>query len=154
MPGVSMNDALEVELARLTVDAQLDQCAHEVAAARAAHATVDQFDDFFVAVLDQKIIVDAFGPELVFDDGERCRGRDTRNRIRLSRVVLPAPEKTGEYGDRHHFANICGVHCLPRNGAVACQHCARYSAGGNAGRYRAKNFNLRLHHSMLLGKLL
>src|SRR3546814_12887524 len=58
----------EVQLARLALGAQLGQGAHQVAAHGAAHAAVAELDDFFLAVLHQQIVVDAFRPELVFDD--------------------------------------------------------------------------------------
>lgn len=85
------DDAFEIQFASFALDAQLGQGAHQVAAHRAADAAVGQLDDLFVAVLDQQVVVDAFRPELVFDDRDAAAWYSVR--MRLSRVVLPAPRK-------------------------------------------------------------
>ena len=94
------DDALEVELAGLALDAQLVERAQQVAAHRAADAAVGQLDDFFVAVLHQEVVVDALGPEFVFDHGDAPSvifGQDALEQSRLARA-----EKAGEDGDRNH----------------------------------------------------
>src|SRR5690606_28146781 len=77
------------------------QCALKVAAYGAADAAVAKFDDLFFALLDQKLVVDAFGPEFVFDDRDFLAvvlGEDALEQRGFTRA-----QKTGKYGDRNHF---------------------------------------------------
>src|SRR5690606_8152016 len=65
------------------------------------------------AVLNQQVVIDAFGPEFVFDDGNTSAmvfGKNT-----LQQGCFARAQKTGKYGDRNHF--VCfnsGFHFVPR----------------------------------------
>lgn len=101
------DDAFEIQGAGLALGAQVGQGAHQVATHRAADAAVGQLDDFLVAVLHQQVVVDAFRPEFVFDDGNAAAvefGQDAFEQGGLART-----EKAGEDGDGNHFVQTARV---------------------------------------------
>ena len=67
------------------------------------------FDDFFIAVLHEQVVADAFRSELVFDDRNAAAvefGQDAFEQGGLART-----EKAGEDGDGNHFVQTArGVH--------------------------------------------
>src|SRR5690606_22769974 len=99
--GRFYDDALEVQFAGLALGAQVAQRAHQVAPHRAADAAVAEFDDFFAGVLHQQVVVDAFGPELVFDDRDAAAMEFAKNAFEQG--GLAGTEKAGEDRDGDHF---------------------------------------------------
>ena len=103
------DDALKVELAVLAALAQIGQRAHEVTAYGAADAAIGQLDDFLVLILHQQIVVDALGPELVFNHGNALAVVFGQNTFEQRRFACT--EKSGQ--DRHwnHVIDVFrGIH--------------------------------------------
>ena len=103
------DDALEIQLARLAALAQIVERTHEIAAHRAAHATIGQLDDFFILVLDEKVVVDAFGSEFVLDDGDPLAvifGENALEQRGFARTKKSREDRDGN----HFFQTGRGVH--------------------------------------------
>src|SRR5690606_3663216 len=64
------DDTLEVEFTLLPAHAQDIKRTHQIATNSTTYAAVAQFDNLFLGVLYQQVVVDAFRAELVFYDGD------------------------------------------------------------------------------------
>src|SRR5690606_11786110 len=82
----------------VTPPAQVAEHADQVAAHRAADAAVVEFDDLFVRVLQQQLVVDPLLPELVLDHGDAVAVVLAQDPVEQGR--LAAAEEAGEDGHR------------------------------------------------------
>ena len=102
-------DAVKLDVAGFALGAQFVQGALQVAAYSAANAAIAELDDLFVAFLDQQLVIDAFGPEFVFDDGNALTVVFGQHALEQSGFA--GTQKPGKNGDRHHFVDFyCGIH--------------------------------------------
>jgi len=98
------DDALELQFACLAANAQIIQGAHQVTTHGATYATIAQLNDFFFGVLHQQFVVDTFGPEFVFDDGNASTVIFAQDA--LEQRGFTSAQKTSQNSDWNHVVQI------------------------------------------------
>ena len=126
------NDVVEHDFAAFPLVAKIGEHAREVAADRAAHASVVHRDNLLLVRLNDQLVVDVLGPEFVFDDRNSVLVIFRQNAIEERR--LTRSEKARENRDRNvRFLHFFNLHhrCLRSNqGRTKRSSPFRYSPSG------------------------